>query len=152
MSKQKRYYSPGQPQQVIEGLKSALLDERTTAAFYAALRDMSEKYPGVEAFSEARRDELDHMAKLTAILEDLTGTTPPEATQPVSPPIFSDYCQGLAIAIQGEQDAYQKYTGLIQISPYKRVNDLLDEIRNDEEVHLAKINKIYEMNCLNKQK
>lgn len=151
MSKQKRYCPSGQPEQVIEGLKSALVSERTTAAFYATLRDMSEKFPGVETFAEARRDELDHAAKITAILEDLTGTVPPEAVQPVSPPVFSGYCQGLAIAIQGEQGAYQEYTGLIQISPYKKVNDVLKEIRNDEEVHLAKINKLYEMNCVNKQ-
>ncbi len=151
MRKQKRYYAQRQPEQMILGLKSALVSERTTAAFYATLRDMSEKFPGVETFAEARRDELDHAAKITAILEDLTGTIPPEATQPVNPPIFSDYCQGLAVAIQGEQGAYQEYTGLIQISPYKRVNDILNEIRNDEEVHLVKINKLYEMNCIGKQ-
>ncbi|AEF95312.1 hypothetical protein Desca_2485 [Desulfotomaculum nigrificans CO-1-SRB] len=133
--------------QLVAGLKAALIDERTTAVFYAQMRDISRNYAGVEAFAEARKDELDHAREITELLEDLTGVTPPEAAQPVTPPSFGDYCQGLARAIQGERHAFMEYSNLINISPFARVNKALDEIRSDEEVHLAKFCKLYEIMC-----
>ena len=45
---------------IVEQLRRALIDERTTAAFYAILRDMSTTFDGVDAFAEARKDEQDH--------------------------------------------------------------------------------------------
>lgn len=134
-------------QKVVGGLKAALLDERATAIFYAQLRDMSRSYSGVEAFAEARKDELDHAREITILLEELIGMTPPEATQPVYPPKYNGYCDGLSQAIQGERNAVVEYSDIIKISPYKKVNERLMEIITDEEVHLAKFNKLYEIEC-----
>ncbi|MDK2821645.1 MAG: hypothetical protein PWP31_1610 [Clostridia bacterium] len=133
--------------EVVEGLKAALLDERVTAIFYAQLRDMSRRYAGIEAFAEARKDELDHAREITQLLEELTGVKPIEATQPVTPPAFRDYCEGIAIAIQGEKQAGVEYSNIINISPYEKVNLQLQEIISDEEVHLAKFKKLYEIEC-----
>lgn len=136
---------------IVEGLKAALLDERTTALFYAQLRDMSQTYAGVEAFAEARRDELDHAMEITGLLEDLTGMTPVEATQPVHPPTFRSYCEGIALAIEGEKKAGIEYANIIRISPYTRVNRRLQEIIYDEELHLAKFNFLYRALCQQQQ-
>lgn len=135
---------------LVEGLKAALLDERRTAEFYGRLRDMSETFAGVDTFAEARKDELDHARELTSILENLTSMTPNEATSPVSPPQFRNYCDGVRIAIEGEKNAIREYTELRRILPIKNVNDILTEIINDEEVHLAKLEKLYEMVCSSK--
>jgi len=132
---------------VVEGLKSALLDERTSAAFYALLRDMAKTYAGVEAFAEARKDELDHAREITELLVDLTGARPPEASQAVFPPSFGNYCEGILIAVQGEKSAGGEYAEIIRISPYARVNRVLEEIISDEEVHLAKFKALYRLEC-----
>ncbi|SFR07213.1 ferritin-like domain-containing protein [Desulfoscipio geothermicus] len=132
---------------VVKGLKTTLLDERATAVFYAKMRDISRTYAGVEAFAEARKDELDHARELTELLEELTGTTPMEATQQITPPVFSNYCEGIAIAIDGERNAGIEYSNIIKISPYDKVNKYLIKIISDEEVHLAKFSKLYEMEC-----
>ena len=132
---------------VVEGLKAALLDERTTAVFYAQLRDMSRSFAGVDAFAEARKDELDHAREITKLLEQLTGMTPSEATQQVYPPPCKSYCDGLAQSIQGERNAFVEYSNIIKISPYGYVNEALTEIISDEEVHLAKFSKLYEIEC-----
>jgi len=84
---------------VVEGLRKALLDERATAIFYARLRDISKTYAGVESFAEARKDELEHARAITELLEDLTGVKPDEATQPVNPPAFRSYCEGIMLAV-----------------------------------------------------
>lgn len=135
---------------LIEGLKAALLDERRTAEFYGRLRDMSETFAGVDTFAEARRDEQDHARKITDILENLTGMTPDEATSPVRPPQFRNYCDGIKMAIEGERNAIREYTELSRILPIETVNNTLEEIISDEEVHLAKLQKLYEMVCCNK--
>ncbi|MCG0277842.1 MAG: ferritin-like domain-containing protein [Thermanaeromonas sp.] len=132
---------------VIEGLRKALLDERATAVFYGQLRDISKTYAGVESFAEARKDELDHAKAITELLESLTGVKPKEATQPVSPPAFRNYCEGIMLAIKGEREAGVEYSNIIGISPYDRVNKILEEIINDEEVHLVKFSKLYELEC-----
>ncbi|MEW6182740.1 MAG: ferritin-like domain-containing protein [Bacillota bacterium] len=133
--------------EVVEGLKAALIDERTTAEFYAALRNMSKTYDGVEAFAEARKDELDHAREITELLEELTGMTPVEATQPVRPPAFQDYCEGIRKAVAGERKAGIEYSNIMAISFYKKVNRALEEIISDEEVHLAKFTKLSEILC-----
>ena len=138
-------------QKVVDGLMAALLDERQTAVFYAQLRDMSRSFAGVDAFAEARKDELDHARTLTKLLEELTGMTPKEAVQPVYPSQCKSYCDGVLQSIQGERNAFTEYSDIIKISPYARVNEALVEIINDEEVHLAKFNKLYEIECQHKQ-
>lgn len=134
-------------QKVVHGLKAALLDERSTAIFYAQLRDMSRSFAGVDAFAEARKDELDHAREITKLLEELTGMTPSEAVQLVYPPKYKSYCEGLAHAVQGERNALTEYSEIIKLSPYGYVNEALTEIISDEEVHLAKFNKLYEIEC-----
>ncbi|HHV19121.1 MAG TPA: ferritin-like domain-containing protein [Thermoanaerobacterales bacterium] len=132
---------------IVEQLRRALLDERTTAAFYAILRDMSTTFDGVDAFAEARKDEQDHAREITALLERLTGQRPPEADIPVQPPMVRDYCQGIMEAIRGEREAAVEYQSIINISPYEDVNIALSEIRGDEEVHLAKFQALYRTVC-----
>ena len=132
---------------VVEGLKAALLDERATAIFYAQQRDMSRSFAGVDAFAEARKDEIDHAREITKLLEELTGMTPPEAVQLVYPPHCKSYCDGLLQAIQGERNAGVEYSNIIKVSPYGYVNEALTEIISDEEVHLAKFSKLYEIEC-----
>jgi rubrerythrin len=132
---------------IVEQLKKALIDERTTAAFYAILRDMSQTFDGVDAFAEARKDEQDHAREITALLEQLTGQRPLEADIPVQPPRVRDYCQGIMEAIRGEREAVAEYQAIINISPYEFVNTALSEIRDDEEVHLAKFQALYKTVC-----
>lgn len=132
---------------IVEQLKKALIDERTTAAFYAMMRDMSRTFDGVDAFAEARKDELDHAREITALLEQLTGRRPAEADIPISPPMVRDYCRGLMEAIEGEREAGVEYRAIIDISPYEYVNTALSEIIDDEEVHLAKFRALYKTVC-----
>ena len=134
---------------VVEGLRAALIDERTTAAFYAIMRDQSESYPGVEAFAEARKDELDHARTITELLVELTGRQPEEATVPVRPPNIINYCEGLRHALRGETNAQAEYRNIVQISPFPSVNAALEEIILDEEVHFHKFSKLYELICRN---
>lgn len=132
---------------VVEQLKRALIDERTTAVYYAMLRDMSTTFDGVDAFAEARKDEQDHAREITALLEQLTGQRPLEADVPVEPPRVRDYCQGIMEAIRGEREAGVEYKSIINISPYEYVNIALSEIIDDEEVHLAKFQALYRTVC-----
>lgn len=134
---------------VVEGLRAALLDERATAVFYALLRDMAKTYAGVEAFAEARKDELDHARQIAELLTDLTGVRPAEEIQVVTPPPFSHYCEGIMIAIRGEKNAAAEYAEIIRISPYAKVNRVLEEIIADEEVHLAKFKALFQAECQN---
>ena len=132
---------------IVEQLNKALIDERTTAAFYAMLRDMSPNFDGVDAFAEARKDEQDHAREITALLEQLTGRRPKAADIPVQPPMVRDYCRGIKMAIEGEQEAAVEYRAIIDISPYEYVNTALREIIGDEEVHLAKFRALYKEVC-----
>ncbi|MDD2504411.1 MAG: ferritin-like domain-containing protein [Clostridia bacterium] len=133
--------------ELIKELRAALLDERKTAVFYAQLRDISRSFEGVDSFAEARKDELDHAAELTKLLEQLTGSMPEEALQPVCPPSFSNYCEGIRMAIEGESAARVEYKRIIQKTSSREIRDVIKEIFNDEEVHLAKFRKLYEIEC-----
>jgi len=151
----KNYYGNYHPNRdnfsrLIEGLKAAIIDERQTAEFYSLLRDMSETFDGVDTFAEARKDELDHAVALTQLVETLTGTTPREATVPVNPSRCRNYCDGVQRAIEGEKNAVIEYEELQGILPIPFVNNTLQEIRNDEEVHLAKMSKLYKEVCKHK--
>jgi rubrerythrin len=108
---------------------------------------MSETFDGVDAFAEARRDELDHAATLTKVIERLTCRTPVEATQAVCPPDFRGYCNGVKLAIAGENEAIKEYTELIELSRSRELDRILASIRADEEVHRAKFNKLYDILC-----
>ena len=132
---------------IVEQLKKALIDERTTAVFYAMMRDMSTTFDGVDAFAEARRDEQDHAREITALLEQLTGRRPEEADMPVRSPMVRDYCKGIMEAIEGEREAAVGYRAIINISPYEYVNTALWEIIGDEELHLAKFRALYKTVC-----
>lgn len=134
--------------ELINKLKEAILDERRTAVLYACLSDMSESFQGVDAFAEARRDELDHAATLTRIVEKLTGRTPREATQPVEVEPIRDYCSGVRAAICGERDVIREYTELIELSRSRKLDRILEGIRADEEVHYAKFRKLYDTECV----
>lgn len=136
------------PKNLIEKLRQAILDERKTAELYRCLSEISESFQGVDAFAEARRDELDHAAALTRVVERLTCRTPKEATQPVRAPVFYSYCNGVKMAISGERDAIQEYTELIKLSRSRELDRILEEIRADEEVHLAKFRKLYDIECM----
>lgn len=133
--------------ELIRELKAALLDERETAVFYAQMRDMSRRYAGVDAFAEARKDELDHAVELCKIIEQLTGSIPVEATQPVYPPSITSYCEGIRMAIKGETDARIEYQRIFDKTQSREIQDVIREIFNDEEVHLAKFRKLYEIEC-----
>lgn len=133
--------------ELVKKLREAILDERQTAALYACLSDMSASFNGVDAFAEARRDELDHAATLTRVVEKLTGRTPAEATQPVTAKPVHNYCNGVRMAICGERDAIQEYTELIELSRSRELDRILERIRADEEVHYAKFSKLYDTEC-----
>ena len=139
--------NPCNTRELVKRLRRALLDEREAAALYACLRDMSETFDGVDAFAEARRDELDHAATLTQVIERLTCRTPVEATQAVCPPDFRVYCNGVKLAIVGENEAIKEYTELIELSRSRELDRILARIKADEEVHRAKFNKLYDMLC-----
>lgn len=101
----------------------------------------------VDAFAEARRDELDHAAELTRILEQLTGSIPVEATQPVYPPSVTSYCEGVRMAIKGETGALTEYQRILDKTQSREIQGVIREIYHDEEVHLAKFRKLYEIEC-----
>jgi rubrerythrin len=133
--------------ELIKELKAALLDERKTAVFYAQMRDLSTSFAGVDSFAEARKDELDHATALTRLLERLTGTIPEEALQPVCPTEISSYCEGIKMAIQGESAARVEYKRILQKTQSREIQDIIREIFNDEEVHLAKFRILYDIEC-----
>lgn len=133
--------------ELIKELKAALLDERKTAVFYARMRDLSTSFAGVDSFAEARKDELDHAAALTRLLEQLTGSIPEEALQPVCPPDITSYCEGIRMAIQGESAAMAEYKRILQKTQSREIQNIIREIFNDEEVHLAKFRKLYDIEC-----
>lgn len=133
--------------ELIKELRAALLDERKTAVFYAQMRDLSTSYAGVDSFAVARKDELDHAAALTILLERLTGTIPEETLQPVFPTEIPSYCEGIKIAIQGESAAITKYKRILQKAQSREIQDIIREIFYDEEVHLAKFRILYDIEC-----
>lgn len=137
----------GKYHELIRELKAALLDERKTAVFYARMRDLSKSFAGVDSFAEARKDELDHAVALTRLLEQLTGSIPEEAQQPVYPPVCTGYCEGINMAIKGESEARVEYKRIIQKTKSREIQDIIREIFNDEEVHLAKFRKLYDIEC-----
>lgn len=131
---------------VIDKLREAVIDEREAAMFYGRMLALSETYEGVEAFAEARKDELDHVREITLLLEELTGVAPVMEAHSVGTPAGT-YCEGLRTAIQGEKEAIVEYSEILRISPDPRVNRVISEILADEEVHFAKFNKLYEVTC-----
>lgn len=139
--------NPCNTRELIKRLREAILDERQTAALYGCLSEMSDTFEGVDAFAEARRDELGHAATLTRVVEKLTCRTPSEATQPVKIPNFQGYCAGVKMAVTGEREAIKEYTDLIELSRSRELDRILEEIRADEEVHYAKFSKLYDMVC-----
>lgn len=133
--------------ELIKELKAAILDERKTAVFYAEMRDISKTFAGVDSFAEARKDELDHAAALTKLVQRLTGSTPKETLQPVYPPSITSYCDGVMRAIQGERGALAEYNNILQKTQSSEIQNIVREIYNDEEVHLAKFRKLYDIEC-----
>lgn len=99
--------NPGYTRELVKRLREAILDEREAAALYGCLSEMSDTFEGVDAFAEAKRDELGHAATLTRVVERLTCRTPIEATQSVRVPNFQGYCAGVKMAVAGEREAIE---------------------------------------------
>ncbi|MDI6710131.1 MAG: ferritin-like domain-containing protein [Thermoanaerobacterales bacterium] len=119
--------------EVIRMLREALTDERTAIEFYGQMMTLAPNYESFLAFALARRDEQRHAFMIENLLERLTGRRPEPDI--VSPPVITNFREGVETAIADEREAAAMYAEIIEMARTRLVREVITPIRIDELLH-----------------
>ena len=144
---------PGQeiytyPQNMAGALKlieEAVAGENEDRLFYQYLIDSAPSEEDKEIIRGIRENEITHFGLFRQIYSQLTGRMlPVPEDAPFEEP--ASYCDGIKIALKGEQNAVQKYRKILFAMQNRVHINMLTEIITDELRHAILYNYIYTKN------
>lgn len=132
-------------QNAINIIQQALGGETEDRMYYTWLIDNAPSNDDKAIISGIRDDEIKHFAMFTQLYYDLTGMSPPQVSnETFTPP--ENYCNGLAHALLGEQNAVRKYRQILYAMQNRVHINIMTEIITDEIRHGILYNYLYTSN------
>ena len=126
-------------------IQQALAGETEDRMFYTWLIDNASSNEDQQIISGIRDNEIGHFALFEKLYYELTGMAPqPAPGEQFTPP--ESYCAGLARALQGEQNAVQKYRKILYAMQNRVHINIMTEIITDEIRHGILYNYLYAKN------
>lgn len=123
----------------------ALSGETADKMFYAWLIEQAPSGEDEQIISGIRDNEIGHYELFRQLYYDLTGMMPaPVREEQFTPP--ASYCDGIARALLGEQNAVQKYRKILYAMQERVMINVLIEIITDELRHGILYNYLYTKN------
>lgn len=127
---------------IVELLKSAILDEKEAASFYEKLAESAPDTEKRQKILNIRRRELMHMEMLQEIFADITGREYPINIGQTEN--ITSWQEGLKKAVCGELSAAEEYAELACCLPCMRHKEQIIGILNDEKCHAKILFALYE--------
>lgn len=132
-------------QMALELIKEALAGETEDRLFYEYLISTAPSNEDKNIIQGIRDNEIKHFGMFRQLYKDLTGQMPPSVTQEeFTKP--SSYCEGLKMAIMGEQSAVEKYRKILFVLTDRNQINKMVEIITDELRHGILYNYLYSKN------
>lgn len=126
-------------------IEEAVAGESEDRMFYSWLIERAPSNEDKQIISGIRDDEIGHFSLFRQIYYELTGMTVPQTqAEQFTPP--SSYCEGLAKALIGEQNAVRKYRKILYAMETRVHINMLIEIITDELRHGILYNYLYSKN------
>ncbi len=136
---------PQNLQNALDLIQQALGGETEDRMFYTWLIDNAPSTEDKDIISGIRDDEIHHFALFKQLYYDLTGMSPQQVSnETFTPP--ENYCDGLAHALLGEQNAVRKYRQILYAMQYGVHTNMMTEIITDEIRHGILYNYLYTNN------
>ena len=141
--------APNDLQLALELIKEALAGETEDRLFYEYLISTAPSEEDKNIIKGIRDNEIKHFGMFRELYKELTGQMPPSVAQTeFAKP--SSYCEGLKMAIMGEQRAVEKYRkSLFVLTNRDQINNMV-EIITDELRHGILYNYLYSKNKCSK--
>lgn len=126
-------------------IEQALSGEAEDRMFYTWLMERAPSKEDQQIISGIRDNEIGHYALFRQLYYELTGKVPLQVQgEPFTPP--AHYCEGLARALLGEQNAVQKYRRILYAMQLRIHINVLTEIITDEIRHGILYSYLYAKN------
>jgi rubrerythrin len=126
-------------------MQQAVAGESEDRLFYSWLIDQAPSNEDKKIITGIRDNEISHFGYFRQLYAELTGKEmPPVQGEKFIPP--AGYCEGLARALQGEQNAVQKYRKILFAMQNRVHINILTEIITDEIRHGILYNYLYTKN------
>ncbi len=136
---------PENLQNALDLLQQAMGGETADRMFYTWLIDNAPSEDDKAIISGIRDDEINHYALLNQLYYSITGIVAPQVSnETFTPP--DNYCDGLALALMGEQNAVRKYRKILYAMQYRDHINIMTEIITDELRHGILYNYLYTNN------
>ncbi|MEY8353495.1 ferritin-like domain-containing protein [Lachnospiraceae bacterium 54-53] len=129
----------------IELIRQAVEGEAEDRAFYTWLMDQAPSEEDLQIITGIRDDEINHDALLRQIYYDLTGGLLPQPEEEAVS-LSQTYCQGLALALSGEQNTVERYRRILYAMQSRIHLNMLIGIMTDEIRHGILFNYLYSRN------
>lgn len=126
-------------------IQEAVAGETEDRMFYQFLIDNAPSQEDREIIAGIRDDEISHFELFRYVYYQLTGQTlpPPMPSTLIAP---ATYCDGVAQAIRGEQNAVRKYRQILFALQDRQLINILTGIITDEIRHGSLYNYLYTRN------
>ncbi len=126
-------------------IQQAVAGESEDRMFYSWLMEQAPSNEDRQIISGIRDNEIGHNALFRQLYYELTGSMIPQAPEEqFTPP--ANFCEGVARALLGEQNAVQKYRKILYAMQNRVHINVLTEIITDEIRHGILYNYIYAKN------
>lgn len=126
-------------------IQQALSGETEDRMFYTWLMGQAPSKEDQQIISGIRGNEIGHYALFRQLYYELTGSMAPQVqSEPFTPP--AHYCEGLARALLGEQNAVQNYRRILYAMQDRVHINVLTEIITDEIRHGILYSYLYSKN------
>ncbi len=136
---------PQNLQHALQLIVDATGGETADRQFYTWLISQAPYESDREIIAGIRDDEIGHFSLFRRLYHDLTGTDVPSVPEEqFTPP--ANYCQGLARALIGEQNAVRKYRQILYAMQNRTQFNIMTEIISDELRHGILYNYLYTKN------
>lgn len=140
-----RFVYPQNLQGALALIQQATAGETEDRMFYTWLIEHAPSNEDKQLISGIRDNEIGHFALFRQLYYDLTGRMLPQVQgEQFTPP--SNYCEGIARALMGEQDAVQKYRRILYAMQNRVHINMMTEIITDELRHGILYNYLYAKN------
>lgn len=140
-----QYTYPQNMPSALKLLQEAVAGETEDRLFYQYLIDNAPSVEDKEIITGIRDDEISHFELFRYVYYQLTGQTlpPPQPSTLMAP---ATYCDGIAKAIRGEQNAVRKYRQILFALQDRQLINILTGIITDEIRHGSLYNYLYTKN------
>jgi rubrerythrin len=153
-------------QELVEAVEAAIEKEQVSQVFYTKASGLALKPSVKEFFKELKSDEVAHERMLKNVLGDLKdGKIPGSKTKLVPrdllakkglgalfrkdiPKATTSYKEALLIAMKREEDSWEDYTTLAQLSLQPTLKDLFTLLAQVEAGHLRRLENLYDRDFL----